>query len=32
MSELTDNLLRVFGKGPVGIRYPSVANWQQFYR
>lgn len=31
MQELTTNLLRAFGVGPVGIRYPSVANWQQFY-
>jgi hypothetical protein len=32
MSQLTSNVLRVFGQGPVGLRYPSVANWQQFYR
>jgi hypothetical protein len=31
MQELTNNLLRVFGEGPVGIRYPSVANWEKFY-
>jgi hypothetical protein len=31
MRKLTENLLRVFGQGPVGIRHPSVANWQQFY-
>jgi hypothetical protein len=29
--KLTGNLLRVFGQGPVGVHYPSVANWQQFY-
>jgi hypothetical protein len=32
MSQLTSNVLRVFGQGPVGLGYPSVANWQQFYR
>jgi hypothetical protein len=32
MSQLTSNVLRVFGQGSVGLRYPSVANWQQFYR
>lgn len=31
MSQLTANVLRVFGQGPVGQRHPSVANWQQFY-
>lgn len=31
MRKLTGNLLRVFGEGPVGLRHPSVANWQQFY-
>lgn len=31
LAKLTDNLLRVFGQGPVGLRHPSVANWQQFY-
>ncbi|MHB1710088.1 MAG: N,N-dimethylformamidase beta subunit family domain-containing protein [Acidimicrobiales bacterium] len=31
MRKLTGNLLRVFGAGPVGLRHPSVANWQQFY-
>jgi hypothetical protein len=31
MRTLTDNLLRVFGQGPVGLRHRSVANWQQFY-
>jgi hypothetical protein len=28
---LTNNLLRVFGQGPVGEQYPSQSNWQQFY-
>jgi hypothetical protein len=32
MGQLTSNVLRVFGQGPVGLRDPSVANWQQFYR
>jgi hypothetical protein len=32
MNRLTSNILRVFGQGPVGLRYPSVANWQQYYR
>jgi hypothetical protein len=31
MRTLTDNLLRVFGQGPVGLRHPSIGNWQQFY-
>lgn len=31
MRKLTDNLLRVFGQGPVGQTQPSTANWQQFY-
>jgi hypothetical protein len=31
LAKLTDNLLRVFGQGPVGLRHPSVADWQQFY-
>jgi hypothetical protein len=31
LQQLTNNVLRVFGGGPVGVRYPSVANWQQFY-
>jgi hypothetical protein len=31
MRTLTGNLLRVFGAGPVGVRYPSTANWQAFY-
>ncbi len=31
MQKLTNNILRVFGEAPVGDRYPSVANWQQFY-
>ena len=31
MGELTANLLRVFGQGPVGLHHPSVANWQLFY-
>jgi hypothetical protein len=31
MQMVTGNLLRVFGAGPVGLRYPSVDNTQQFY-
>jgi hypothetical protein len=31
MQAITGNLLRVFGAGPVGLRYPSVDNTQQFY-
>jgi hypothetical protein len=31
MRKITTNLLRVFGRGPVGERHPSVANWQQLY-
>jgi hypothetical protein len=31
MRKLTGNLMRVFGEGPVGLHYPSHANWQQFY-
>ncbi len=31
MRKITVNLLRVFGKGPVGITHPSKANWKQFY-
>lgn len=31
MRKITANLLRVFGKGPVGIKHPSKANWRQFY-
>jgi len=31
MDTITENLFRVFGQGPAGDRYPSVANWQQFY-
>jgi hypothetical protein len=31
MQELTNNLLRVFGEGPVADRYPSASNAQQFY-
>lgn len=31
MQALTLNVLRVFGAGPVGLSYPSQANWQQFY-
>jgi len=32
MGALTANLLRITGSGPAGLRYPSVANWQQLYR
>jgi len=28
--KMTGNLLRVFGQGPVGLRYPSVSNVAQF--
>lgn len=31
MQALTLNVMRVFGAGPVGLTYPSQANWQQFY-
>jgi hypothetical protein len=31
MRKLTENILRVFGNGPVGIDHHSVANWRQFY-
>jgi hypothetical protein len=31
MQKITGNLLRVFGAGPVGLTYPSVANWQNYY-
>ncbi|MGC8512403.1 MAG: N,N-dimethylformamidase beta subunit family domain-containing protein [Acidimicrobiales bacterium] len=31
MAELTLNIMRVFGEGPVGRSYPSKANWQTFY-
>ncbi len=31
MAELTLNIMRVFGQGPVGRSYPSTANWQSFY-
>ncbi len=31
MQTITGNLLRVFGAGPVGLTYPSVANARQFY-
>ncbi len=31
MQEITGNLLRVFGAGPVGLKYPSVDNTQQYY-
>jgi hypothetical protein len=31
MRKLTNNILRVFGQDPVGLHYPSVANWRQFY-
>jgi hypothetical protein len=31
MAELTLNIMRVFGQGPVGKSYPSKANWQTFY-
>ena len=31
MRQLTLNVMRVFGAGPVGKTYPSSANWQSFY-
>jgi len=31
MRKITGNLLRVFGSGPAGKRYPSVSNVAQFY-
>jgi hypothetical protein len=31
MRTLTGNLLRVFGAGPVGLKYPSTSNWESFY-
>jgi hypothetical protein len=31
LQKVTGNLLRVFGAGPVGLTYPSVANWQNYY-
>ncbi len=31
LQKVTGNLLRVFGAGPVGLRYPSSANWQSYY-
>jgi hypothetical protein len=31
MQAITGNLLRVFGSGPAGLRYPSVSNVTQFY-
>jgi hypothetical protein len=31
MDQITDNLLRVFGQGPVGATNPSQANWQLYY-
>ena len=31
MREMTLNIMRVFGAGPVGNTYPSSANWQNFY-
>jgi hypothetical protein len=31
VQKMTGNLLRVFGQGPVGKRYPSVGNVAQFY-
>jgi hypothetical protein len=31
LTRVTLNLLRVFGAGPVGRRYPSHANWQRYY-
>jgi hypothetical protein len=31
MQEVTGNLLRVFGAGPVGLRYPSTNNTLRYY-
>ena len=31
MQEVTGNVLRVFGAGPVGLRYPSIGNTQRYY-
>jgi hypothetical protein len=31
MQEVTGNLLRVFGAGPAGLRYPAAGNTQQYY-
>ncbi len=31
LSELTGNLLKLFGSGPAGATQPSVTNWQQYY-
>ncbi|MHB8288912.1 MAG: N,N-dimethylformamidase beta subunit family domain-containing protein [Acidimicrobiales bacterium] len=31
MRKITENLLRVFGQGPAGLRHPSVSNTAQFY-
>ncbi|MGO9334204.1 MAG: N,N-dimethylformamidase beta subunit family domain-containing protein [Acidimicrobiales bacterium] len=28
VSQITANILRVFGQGPAGLRYPSQPNWQ----
>jgi hypothetical protein len=28
VSQITVNILRVFGQGPAGLRYPSQPNWQ----
>jgi hypothetical protein len=28
---VTGNILRLFGRGPAGRYYPSVANWQKYY-
>jgi hypothetical protein len=31
MQEITGNLLRVFGAGPVGLKYPSTGNTERYY-
>jgi hypothetical protein len=31
MQVLTENLLRVFGEGPAGVRHPSTSNVNEFY-
>ncbi|MGA2306345.1 MAG: N,N-dimethylformamidase beta subunit family domain-containing protein [Acidimicrobiales bacterium] len=31
MRVLTENLLRVFGQGPAGVRHPSTSNVNEFY-
>jgi len=31
LRRITGNVLRAFGRGPAGIKHPSIANWHQFY-